>query len=116
MIIEKIKVTQKEIKNGWENVIRIGYCEAQYLLRFKTPKFYSCGAYGWKCDYYIVDNNTIISTGYAPVGNITNYELTKNYEQKARKILENNSLSYDEKEIQVNKLLNEFITKILKIK
>ena len=109
----KIKVTQKEIKESWRNIVSIGYCEAQYLLSFKEAKMYSCGIYGWKCDYYIIDNSTIISTGYAPVGNLSDYKLVREYDKKASEILSNRNLSYDEKKLQVNNLLDEFIAKIL---
>ena len=107
----KIKVTQKEIKESWRNIVSIGYREAQYLLRFKEAKMYSCGIYGWKCDYYIIDNNTIISTGYAPVGNLSDYKLVREYDKKASEILSNRNLSYDKKKLQVNNLLDEYITK-----
>lgn len=108
----KVKVSKKEIKENFRNVISVGYCDLQCLLRLKSPEYYSCGVYGWSCDYYVINNNTIICTGYSPVGNISNYELTREYDQKARNI--EYSLSYEEKEKKLNELLNEYIKEILK--
>lgn len=43
----KVKVTKKEIRENYKNVISVGYCELQYLLRGKNPNFYTSGIYGW---------------------------------------------------------------------
>ena len=51
----KFKTTDREIKEGFARVIRIGYCEAQYLLNFENAIAYNCGAYGWKYDVYIIE-------------------------------------------------------------
>ena len=107
----KEKVSKKEIKENFRNVISVGYCDLEYLLNFKSPEYYSCGVYGWSCDYYVINNNTIISTGYSPIGNISNYELTREYDKKARDI--GHSVGYEEKEKKLNELLDEYVNKIL---
>lgn len=109
----KAKVTEKQIKEGYRNIITISYCEAQNLLRYKNPIFYTSGVYGWKSDIYIINNNTIISTGYAPISGIRDYELVEEYEQKANKINHNYNIEYEKQQELVNKLLDEFIKKIL---
>ena len=55
----KLKATKKAIRNSGYNVLKIGYCNAQNLLRHKSPFAYSERREGWACDYYQI-NNTII--------------------------------------------------------
>lgn len=109
----KIRVTEKEMKEGFKNIITIGYCEAQNLLRYINPSFYTCGVYGWKSDIYVINNSTIISTGYGPIDKIRNWKLVEEYEKKAYIINHNYKLSYEQQKTKVNKLLNEFINKII---
>lgn len=93
----KVKVTEKQIKENYYKIISIGYCDAQYLLKDIDPRYYTCGIYGWKADIYHIENNLAIVTGYAPFGNIKDYELTKKYNDKARKIWDNSALKYGQK-------------------
>lgn len=109
----KIKVTQKQIKEGFKNIISVGYCDLQYLLNYKTPTYYTSGIYGWNSDIYVIDNNTVIVTGYRPFGNISNYKIIRKYEEKAEKIThELYNQSGDKLEHDLNCLLNEFIKEI----
>ena len=64
----KIQVTKKSIKENYKNIISVGYCNAQNMLKCKDATMYSAGVYGWACDYYVINNDTIISTGYNPIG------------------------------------------------
>ena len=112
----KIKVAKKQIKNNFYNIITIGYCDAWYLLAYKEADFYSCGIYGWSCDYYKINNNTIISTGYAPIDKIRNYKLTRKYNEEARKIYNNYELKYEQKKKRIDNLLNKYIIEMLKEK
>lgn len=58
---------EKEIKQSF-NVLGIAYCDLQYLLRFYYRIGYTAGTYGWKADYYQIDNsNFMLSTGYSPL-------------------------------------------------
>lgn len=109
--MKKIRVKESDIKDGWRNIIKVGYCDLQYLLRFREPDFYTCGTYGWKADIYKIDYNTVIVTGYAPFGNISNYNLVKKYEKKAERISFYNDYRKNLKKL--NKLLDSFIKEIL---
>lgn len=80
----KCRVTEKEIRNSFTDVVRIGYCRLQTLLMCESPFAYTCGRDGWKADFYDY-GVTCISTGYAPIGKIVPYEITEKYERKARK-------------------------------
>lgn len=64
----------------------MGYCEGQNLLNYRSPFAYSCGVYGWSCDYYDV-NGVLISTGYQPISSKNtlepNYKLIREFDDKA---------------------------------
>ena len=111
--MSKIKVTEKQMKEGFKNIITIGYCEASNLLYFKNPDFYTCGVNGWKSDIYKINYNTIISTGYTPINGKRNYKLVKEYENKASKIAYNYNLSYEQKQKKIDKLIEKFVNEIL---
>lgn len=110
----KVKVTKKQMKENYKNIIKIGYCEGQYMLRCADPVYYSAGVYGWSCDYYVINKNTIISTGYNPIGNIDNKEIIDKYEKKAEKINRSDFDNYGSYCNTITKILSEFISEILK--
>jgi hypothetical protein len=92
-------------------IIGISYCLAQNLLAYENPIAYSVGAYGWACDYYLVDN-VIISTGYSPLENKntkTDYEMIKSYDNKALLIMSSSGADYDQKRNALKLLLSEFV-------
>lgn len=106
----KLKTTKKAIRQSGQTIIKIGYCNAQFLLRFQSEFAYSTRAEGWACDYYEV-NGVIISTGYAPIGKSIDYELIREYDNKAREICGDYSRSYEDQKAAVNALLYEFVEK-----
>lgn len=106
----KFKVTKKEMRQSGRDILKIGYCNAQFLLRGFDPVAYSERREGWACDYYQI-NNTIISTGYDPIGCKVDYNLVREYDEKAAAIWRDYSRTYEDQEAAVDTLLNEFITK-----
>lgn len=106
----KLKTTKNQVKNSFVNIVSIGYCDIQYLTYYKSPFAYSCGVYGWSCDYYNIDG-VCLSTGYSPIGKSADYNLIKKYELKAGKIVRDYNINYDTKVKKVNKLLSEFVSK-----
>lgn len=73
----KFKTSKKAMKDYYGgNLYSAGYCELQYLLHYKNASAYSCGVYGWSCDYYEI-GDICISTGYSPIGERINYEIIK---------------------------------------
>lgn len=111
----KLRTTKKEIKESAYHIIGISYCKAQHLLSYKEAFAYSAGVYGWACDYYNIDG-VIISTGYSYIDNkntIKNYDLLKKYESKAEKIHYNYELSHKQQTKKIDKLLKEFINKVI---
>lgn len=85
----KMKTTMKAIKQTGAPVIKIGYGQAQYLLKQYEPTYYTQGVYGWNADVYSYPKTRTqriyIVTGYRPFGNIEpSYNLVRKYDQKAR--------------------------------
>lgn len=107
----KYKTTKKAIRNSGYNVLKIGYCNAQFLLRGFDPVAYSERREGWACDYYQI-NNTIISTGYDPIGAKVDYDLIREYDKKAEAIWRDYSRTYEDQEAAVDTLLASFIEKV----
>lgn len=80
----KFKTTQKEIRNGYVHVLKVGYCELQTLLNYEAPVAYTTSTYGWGSDIYDIGNGNAISTGYAPFGDIAvSYDLCRKYDGMA---------------------------------
>lgn len=104
----KYKTTRKAIVNGTSvsNLLCVGYCDLQSLLRNHEPVAYTCGVYGWNFDVYEVYGKTIC-TGYRHIPGRTANNV-REYEQKARAILNNYSLPWDEKSEKIETLLQEF--------
>ena len=109
----KLKTTNKAIRANFDKVISIGYCNAQYLLRYKRPFAYNCGVYGWCCDFYEI-NNACISTGYRPIGEKLDYNLLCDLEKKARAICLDYNLDNETKKVRIDLLLTELINTIKK--
>lgn len=113
----KTKVTRKEIKENYKNIINVNYCRLQYLLDIAniTPTYYCTRAEGWACDIYIISNNTIVVTGCAPFGNIKpSFDLCEKYEKKAQKLLYSNKYKkWNTIQKHGEKLLKEFILQLV---
>ena len=110
----KYKVTRKSMKESYDRIAKVGYCNLQCLLKFQEPFAYSTRVEGWACDYYDI-NNVLISTGYSPIENKRtkcSYDICKKYNDEAYKILCDCSLTYEEQKEKIDNLLNEFITEI----
>lgn len=113
--MEKYRTTKKDMKESYDKIICASYCSLQFLLRFQEPFAYSTRAEGWACDYYDVDE-ILISTGYAPLDKKgrtkSTYDICRKYDEAARKILCDYSLSYEEQKEKVNSLLMEYIKEV----
>ena len=55
---------------AYRNVIKVGYGEMQDALKWREPNFYTAGIFGWNADVYVIDDDTVIVTGYRPFGNM----------------------------------------------
>ena len=108
----KLQTTKKQIRQNFNTVLSIGYCDAQYLLSCKNPFAYSAGVYGWSCDYYQI-GAVCISTGYSPIGTPVNYSLLRELEGKAELIKNDYKLSCSDREQQLNELLKQLIESVI---
>lgn len=109
--MSKIKVTQKEIKNTYKNIIVVPYCDLYYILRTKSALFYNAGTYGWNCDIFHINSDTAIVTGYRTFGNIRNHEIIAKYNKLQDKA--NKETDYNKRQKKLEKLLDKFIAEIL---
>ena len=102
----KYETTKKAILSNYSNIIKVGYCYLQTLLKFRSPNAYTASkTYGWRADIYEITPNTVIVTGYAPFGNIVpDYEIIKEYEEKAQ---EESALAWTRRESSIQAYSNE---------
>ena len=111
----KIKATKKEMKRIYKNIIPISYCGMYDLLYYEEPITYCAGIYGWSCDNYPINKDTLISTGYSPINGIkVDYEKVKKYNDLAKEIRRNNKLTAEQKENEIKMLLDKFAKEVLK--
>lgn len=100
----KARVTFREVREGFCNVYSVHYCGIQDIEQYLPCYFYSCGIYGWNCDYYVVSGNTIISTGYRPIGKHLDYKVVEKYNNEFYK------LPYEKKNTET---ATEYLKKII---
>ena len=99
----KTKVTNKEVRNCYSTIISLGYCDAQSLLSGINPFGYNCGIYGWNCDFYDVDG-ICICYGYRTIGKSVDYNLLREYEQKAKPLSSLQRYELLKESINLNKI------------
>jgi hypothetical protein len=108
----KFKTTKKAINEGYYQIISVGSCDLQYLLKGNNPVAYSTRAEGWACDYYDIDG-VCICEGYSPIAskntNKLSYDKIKEYETRAKEISSNYG-GWEDVKNALNDLLKEFIT------
>lgn len=108
----KFKTTQKEVKQGYKNVIQVPYCGLLFLLRCESPIAYTTRAEGWGADIYDFGDTAIV-TGYAPFGNIRpDYETNRRYDQRAREIT-NSVRNWEERKALLDELIKEYLREVL---
>lgn len=111
----KVRVTRKEVLSNYTNVIRIGYCDLQYMLTHRDANFYTAGIYGWNANIYEIDHATAIVTGYRSFGDIRpSYELVKAFNDKARAIYHDMDMSHYAKCYQLDNLIAEFVEEVVR--
>lgn len=109
----KYRTTKKEVRNGYQSIICIGYCDLQNLLTYENVTAYTVRREGWAADIYDFGSTAIV-TGYAPFGNIhPEYDLQQKYDKAAKKIKYNYTLRQDEKKERVNQLLKDYIKEVI---
>lgn len=105
----RFRTTRKAVEGNFSKIISVGYCSLQRLLTFETPIAYTRGVYGWNADIYAFGNVAIV-TGYRPFGDSVDYDLCKEYEERAKN-LRDLSRPYADRKAEAEALVEEFIAK-----
>lgn len=86
----KAKFTKKQIKDSFKNILCIDADLMPNLLFFNPAFAYSTRVEGWACNYYEISNNTCFCSGYSPIGKSVDRDIQKQFEAKAKKIIQSN--------------------------
>ena len=109
----KLKARIKDIREHSYRLLKVGYCQMQYLLQYREPFAYTAGVYGWNFDAYDV-NGVTICTGYRGMPDNKrmkeDHGLIEKYEKEAMTIAPD--LTYAERKISVDVLLCRLLGKL----
>lgn len=105
----KVKVTRKEIEEGFRKIYRCGYCDLQPLFSSSDAKFYNAGVYGWNYDGVMIDVNTIILTGYRGMFGESLPDKCYKIIKKANKLYEDYSITWDDRVKKIKYYKKQFI-------
>ena len=108
----KVRMKKKDITQYTKNVIAIGYCNLQTLLRLQEPFGYiASNTYGWQCDLYDI-GSTVIATGYEPFGYYKpSYEMQRVYEIDAEEVMSryhDGKLTFTQAQEKLYRMATEF--------
>lgn len=114
----KERITRKTLVYRYR-CVSVHYANLQHLLSYQGADYYTCGTYGWNFDAYVF-GNYCITTGYRGTinncGKYSSYELEREYDEKARKLIEGlhdfSEESYRKHVDEVNGLLKEYLVKV----
>lgn len=115
----KIRARVKDVKTSFGVVVCVPYCNLSTLLSREDPFAYTAGVDGWHADIYsagYTDNGAAaIVTGYQAFGNVKpSYELTRQYEKAARRVLDTSNGDYKTEKGRLYELIRDFIGDALK--
>ena len=107
-------MTKKELQNRYGRIIRVGYCDLQYVCK-SYPAFeigYNSGVYGWNWTAYELrhsDGRTVaICTGYRSLTG-ENVKGISQFNDKAREVANDWATNYDEKKQAYQKIIDGLI-------
>lgn len=110
----KYKTTKKKVRGGYENIITVGYCGLQYLLSHREPTAYTTRQEGWGADVYDFGRTAIV-TGHETFGNINpSYQTVQKYERIAEKVIKNPFSDWGHQAVELDAILNDFLTEVTK--
>ena len=93
----KILVSRKQIKDNFRNVYIMDESKAQTIFYGQSPAYYTSGIYGWNCDVYIIDSDTVVTARYRPFVERLPEAIEKDMFKKASRVREANRFNYNEK-------------------
>ena len=102
----KYKTTRKELRAQFgKDIFYVHMNSPERLLG--EPNAYITRVEGWACNVWIF-SGVCITEGYSPMGKPVNFDVCREYEKKAKKILDNN-WSWKRQQAQIAKLREKFI-------
>lgn len=105
-----LKLTRKNLYEVGGRVYRVGYCGAQNLLAYTDCEIGSnCGVYGWSWSAYKPAHDIVINTGYRNLTGIDANKITAKYDDAARAVRENYSLTWQEREEKIKAIRAEWL-------
>ena len=100
----KVKVTRNDLKRC-ENIVQVGYCKLQTLLRVIEPYGYNAGSQ-WNFDVYDTCGVTIVTgTSNMPGRKAVNVD---KYEQEALRICRDVNMNWLDRDNKLRELLHAF--------
>lgn len=108
----KFKTTKREMMQTCQ-CVRLGYCEAQFILRVVDPQAYTCGTYGWNADVYLYGSKAIV-TGYRPFGREPklSYEEIKRRDNEASMVMSDATIPYDKRREILDRIYSKFMKEV----
>ena len=116
--MSKQHIAIKNIRNNWDKVFRVGYCDLQNIFRYEEPQYYNSGVYGWNCDIYCdYSRNIAITTGYRNMaGQLIPSEILEKYDAIAKEILKNMwNVPFDELKVKLDENRENFLAELEKL-
>lgn len=105
----KKMLTRKDLYNCGR-VYRVGYCGAQNLLAYTDCEIgRNGGVCGWNWTAYKPAHDIVICTGYRNLTGIDANKITAKYDDAARAVRENYSLSWEDKIKALEKIRGAWI-------
>ena len=116
----KIKATKREMKKQKTFVLGVGYCTIFRLLKKidVAPVLYNSGIYGWRCDFYPINEDLGIVTGYNVdrACDVAQWELNKEFNDKLQALEDRaHTCKWDDQE-EIERLENDFVDLLYKAK
>jgi hypothetical protein len=102
----KFKTTRKDLKTQFGKAIYYVHMNSPERL-LGEPDAYLTRVEGWACDVWIF-GSICITEGYAPIGKAIDFDICREYEEKARHIL-GNKWTWKRQQAQIEKLREKFI-------
>ena len=109
----KVHATKNQIKAQKLFVLGVGYCSLQcFLLRISVGStLYNANVYGWRCDFYPINKDLGVVTGYDVdrACDVAQWDLNEEFNDKLRALEDRaRSVKCDDQE-EIEKLKNNFI-------
>jgi hypothetical protein len=109
----KTKVSKKEINARFNHVLNVHADEIPNLLYFTSADYYATRSEGWACDFYVITNEIIFSSGDAPTGKQVNRDFERKYNARAKKITQSKTFKLETKRKKIESLLLEFTNELI---